>query len=62
MKKDQLDRITPGFYSDGSGGLYVHIAEFLEAHGVPDTEDARSQVWQEIYRAFGAIEITEISD
>ena len=59
-RKDQLDRIGPGFYSDRGGALYVDMAEFLAAHGVLDTQEARGAVWQEIYRAFGAIEINEI--
>ena len=61
-KKDELNRIAPGFYSDRGGALYVDMAEFLAAHGVPDTEEARSEAWQEIYRAVGPVEIMEISD
>lgn len=61
-KKEQLDRISPGFYSDRSGALYVDMAEFLAEHGAPDTEAARSEAWQEIYRSVGPVEITEISD
>ena len=60
-KKDQLDAIgTPGFYSDVGGTLYVDMAEFLAAHGLPETEAARAAVWQEIYAVFGGIEIIEI--
>jgi hypothetical protein len=60
-KKGQLDAIgTPGFYSDLGGTLYVDMAEFLAAHGLPETEAARAAVWQEIYRVFGAIEIIEL--
>ena len=60
-KKSHLDPIgTAGFYSDIGGALYVDIAEFLAAHGLPDTEAARSAVWREIYSVFGAIEIIEI--
>lgn len=61
-KKDQLERISPGFYSDRSGALYVDMAEFLTAHGAPDTIEARSEAWREIYRSMGPVEITEISD
>jgi hypothetical protein len=61
-KKDQLDRISPGFYSDWGGALYVDMAEFLAAHGVPDTAEARGEAWQEIYRSVGPVEINEISD
>ena len=60
--KDQLNRFAPGFYSDRAGSLYVDIEEFMAAHGVPDTDEARSQVWQEIHRSFGPIEINEVSD
>lgn len=61
-KKDQLERISPGFYSDRGGALYVDMAEFLAAHGVPDTAKARAEAWREIYRSMGPVEITEISD
>ena len=61
-KKKDLNRISPGFYSDRGVALYVDIAEFLAAHGVPDTEEARSEAWQEIYRSMGPVEIMEISD
>ena len=61
-KKDQLDRISPGFYSDRGGALYVDMAEFLAAYGVADTAQARSEAWREIYRSMGPLEITEISD
>jgi hypothetical protein len=61
-KKDQLNRISPGFYSDRSGALYVDMAEFLAAHGAPDTVEVRSEAWREIYRSMGPVEITEISD
>lgn len=61
-KKDQLKRISPGFYSDRGGALYVDMGEFLAAHGVPDTTEARSEAWREIYRSMGPVEITEISD
>jgi hypothetical protein len=59
-KKDQLERISPGFYSGQGGALYVDMAEFLAAHGVPDTVEARSEAWREIYRSMGPVEITEI--
>ena len=61
-KKDQLDLIAPGFYSDRGGALYLDMAEFLAAHGVPDTIEARSEAWREIYRSMGPVEIAEISD
>jgi len=61
-KKDQLDRISPGFYSGRGGALYVDMAEFLAAYGVRDTIEARSEAWREIYRSMGPVEITEISD
>jgi hypothetical protein len=60
-KKDQLNRIAPGFCSDRGGALYVDMAEFLAAHGVPDTIEARSEAWREIHRSVGPVEITEIS-
>lgn len=59
-KKDQLNRLDPGFYSDRGGALYVDMAEFLAEYEIPDTEEFRGAIWQEIYRAFGPIEITEI--
>jgi len=61
-KKDQLDRIAPGFYSDLGGAWYVDMAEFLAAHGVADTAEARGEAWREIYRSMGPLEIKEISD
>jgi hypothetical protein len=61
-KKDQLKRISPGFYSDRGGALYVDMAEFLAAHGVQDTIEARSEAWREIHHSMGPVEITEISD
>lgn len=61
-KKEQLVRISPGFYSDRGGALYVDMAEFLAAHGAPDTAEARSEAWREIHRSMGPVEITEISD
>jgi len=61
-KKDQLERMGAGFYYDRGGALYVDMAEFLAAHGVANTEAARGEAWQEIYRAFGPIEVFEICD
>lgn len=61
-KKDKLECVSPGFYSDRGGALYVDMAEFLAAHGVPDTAEARSEAWREIHRSMGPVEITEISD
>jgi hypothetical protein len=61
VRKDQLEPIgTPGFYCGPGGSLYVDMAEFLAAHGMPDTEGGRGVVWQEIYRVFGSIEIVEL--
>jgi hypothetical protein len=61
-KRDELHRITPGFYSGPGGALYVDMAELLAAHGVPDTEEARNEAWKEIHRAMGPVEIFEIVD
>ena len=54
--------LIPGFYADLGGRLYLAMAEFLLAHGIPDSPEVRTVVWEEIQDAFGDIPVSELSD
>jgi hypothetical protein len=54
--------LIPGFYADRSGRLYLAMAEFLFAHGMPDSPEVRAVVWEEIRDVFGDIAVNELSD
>jgi hypothetical protein len=38
------------------------MAEFLLAHGMPDSPELRTVVWEEIRDVFGDIPISELPD
>ena len=54
--------LIPGIYADSSGRLYIAMAEFLLAHGMPDSPEVRTVVWEEIRDVFGEIAVRELSD
>ena len=54
--------LIPGFYADDQGHLYLNMREFLTAHGMPDTPDFRTVVWDEIREIFADVEVIEIVD
>ena len=54
--------LIPGFYADRGGRLYLAMAEFLSAHGMPDSPEARAVVWEEILDVFGDIAVNELPD
>jgi hypothetical protein len=62
MSKEGLTRIGDGFYIDSSRKIYFQAGEFLAAHRVPDTPEARAEVWAQVCRDFGAIGVTELPD
>lgn len=39
-----MDRLAPGVYDDGEGGLHLVLGELLEAHGYDDTQENRDQL------------------
>ena len=57
-----LTPVTPGFYADAQGRLYLKMREFLIAYGMPDVPEMRAVAWEEIREIFEGIEITEIAD
>ncbi|HEY2116067.1 MAG TPA: hypothetical protein VGJ51_13305 [Candidatus Angelobacter sp.] len=59
---DNLVSLIPGFYADPGGRLYLAMAEFLLAHGMPDSPEVRTVVWEEIRDVFGDIAVSELSD
>jgi hypothetical protein len=38
------------------------MAEFLSAHGMPDSPEVRAVVWEEVREVFGDIPVNELSD
>ncbi|HEY2116066.1 MAG TPA: hypothetical protein VGJ51_13300 [Candidatus Angelobacter sp.] len=62
MDKEGLTRIGAGFYADGDRKIYFRVREFLAAHRMPDTPEARAEVWAEVRRDFGVIGVTELED
>jgi hypothetical protein len=39
-----MNRIAPGLYDDGEGGLHLAVGELLHAHGYPDTPTTREEL------------------
>jgi hypothetical protein len=58
MGKD-LSRLSAGLYVDEQGTLIVRMQEFLSAHGIADSPDARAAVLAEIRRQFGDVALRE---
>ncbi len=54
--------LIPGLYADSAGRLYLAMAEFLFAHGMPDSPEVRIVVWEEIREVFGDIPVNELSN
>jgi hypothetical protein len=48
------DRIAPGVYDDGDGGMHVDLPELLAAHGIEDTPENRRHYEAEIHATIGA--------
>ena len=57
-----LVALIPGLYADSGGRLYLATAEFLSAHGMPDSPVVRTVVWEEVREVFGDIPVNELSD
>ena len=55
-----LASLIPGLYADSGGRLYLAMAEFLSAHGMPDSPEVRAVVWEEIRDVFGDIPVSEL--
>lgn len=62
MDDSDLTKIGAGLYADRERRLYVNVREFMAAHNLPDTAEARKAVLEQIRRDFGGIEITELPD
>ena len=60
MDEHGLTRIAAGFYQDAAGKLHLHMREFLAAHKLPDTAEAREQVRAAMRREFRQDDIPEI--
>jgi hypothetical protein len=60
MNEHGLTRIAAGFYVDAAGKLYLHMREFLAAHKLPDTQEAREQVRAEVRREFRQDDVPEV--
>ena len=61
MRKDELHQIGAGLYQDESGSVYCDMQEFLEFHNLPDKQEIRRAVWEELDRQFEA-KVTELLD
>jgi hypothetical protein len=57
-----LAPLIPGFYADSTGRVFVDMAEFLILHGMTDSPEVRTVVWQEIREVFGEITVSELAD
>lgn len=61
MRKDELQQIGPGLYKDERGSVYCDMQEFLAFHKLPDEQEIRRAVWEELERQFEA-KVTELLD
>jgi hypothetical protein len=61
MRKDELQQIVPGLYQDERGSVYCDMQEFLAFHKLPDKQEIRRAVWEELERRFEA-KVTELLD
>ena len=52
--------LVPGFYMDPSCRIYVNMAEFLAARGLPNVLEVRAIIWMEIGDIFEDMEIVEM--
>lgn len=52
MDKRELKKIGEGFYVGEKGFVYFDMAEFIAFHKLPDDEQTRMAVSEEIQRAF----------
>jgi len=56
-----LHRIGAGLYQDEMGSVYCDMQEFLAFHKLPDQQEIRRAVWEELERQFEA-KVTELLD
>ncbi|MBZ5490302.1 MAG: hypothetical protein LAO76_05145 [Acidobacteriia bacterium] len=61
MRKDELHQIGAGLYQDERGSVYCDMQEFLGFHNLPDKQEIRRAVWEELERQFEA-KVTELLD
>lgn len=52
-----MQRLKPGIYHDGAGGLHIDVTEMLRANGWPDTPANRDAIEQAARDMFGTIEV-----
>ena len=56
-----MHRIGAGLYQDEMGSVYCDMQEFLAFHKLPDQQEIRRAVWEELERQFEA-KVTELLD
>jgi hypothetical protein len=59
MRKDELHQIGAGLYQDERGSVYCNMQEFLAFHKLPDKQEIRRAVWEELERQF-ATKVVEL--
>jgi hypothetical protein len=59
---DDLTPLIPGFYVDRERRVRLNMREFMTLHGIPDSPEGRTVVWDEVKEIFGDAEVLEISD
>ncbi len=52
--------LVPGFYMDPQCRIYVNMAEFLAARGLPNVLEVRAIIWMEIGEIFADMDIIEM--
>ena len=57
--EEKLKQISSGLYRDQEGALYIKWGEFLAAHNLPDSPEARHAVRENIKREFGNLTLKE---
>jgi len=62
MNREDLRKIGAGFYVDDRRSLYFSVREFLTANRLPDTDEMRQAVWDQVVHDFGVIGITQLTD
>jgi len=57
-----LEPLSPGFYTDSQGRLYMSIREFLAFHRLPDVPALRTILREEIAEVFSPIEVIDMPE
>lgn len=61
MKKEDLQKLGPGFYVDSNRSLYLDVKELLTVHNLPDRPEVRQAIREQVKQEFSLSEVSELS-